>query len=60
MRDLLIFANERAPRQSALVSTAPAATPSFRTERADVFSFRFAPAKRSAFVARNLSVRCNA
>ncbi len=34
--------------------------PSFRTERADVFSFRFAPAKRSAFVARNLSVRYNA
>src|SRR5260370_1045470 len=33
---------------------------SFRAEKADVFSFRFAPAKRSAFVARNLSAQCSA
>src|SRR5260370_23828329 len=32
---------------------------SFRAEKANVFSFRFAPAKRSAFVARNLSAQCS-
>src|SRR5580704_5438460 len=34
---------------------APPAQPSFRTEQADAFSFRFAPAKRSACAVRNLS-----
>src|SRR6266481_706594 len=35
-------------------SSAPATQPSFRTEQADVFSSRLAPARRSACAERNL------
>jgi len=60
MRDLLIFANEQASRQSALVSTASTATPSFRAEQADASSCRpDSESGRSAREERNLSARCN-
>jgi len=36
----------------------PSPIPSFRTEQADALSFRFAPAKRSAYAERNLSSLC--
>jgi len=54
MRHLSLRAKKRV-RQKILGLIDPFTTLSFRTEQADAFSSRFAPAKRSACAERNLS-----